>query len=139
MSFWLHDCHSSHKRLQKKCWWCIIVQAQRRAAGNRSEHKYSKKYVFISKNMTFGPLGHVLTLLKGPPNSYFFNIFFKHNSFKLTIVKLCCWRLAINWNNVQGGQDFTTLAVLWLRHTYNCTWNEICTISNILHFALGDL
>ena len=45
-------------------------QAQRRAAGNRSEHKYSKKYVFISKNMTFGPLGHVLTLLNGPPDSY---------------------------------------------------------------------
>ena len=43
-----------------------LEQAQRRAAGNRSEHKYSKKYVFISKNMTFGPLGHVLTLLNGP-------------------------------------------------------------------------
>ena len=43
-------------------------QAQRRAAGDRSRRKYSEKYVFMSKNMTFGPLGHVLTLLKGPPN-----------------------------------------------------------------------
>ena len=36
-------------------------QAQRRAAGDCSERKYSKKYVFMSKNMTFGPLGHILT------------------------------------------------------------------------------
>ena len=54
-----------------------LKQAQRRAAGNRSEHKYSKKYVFISKNMTFGPLGHVLTLLNGPPDSYFLIFFFQ--------------------------------------------------------------
>ena len=44
----------------------IFKQAQRRAAGDRSERKYSKKYLFISKHMTFGPLGHVLTLLNGP-------------------------------------------------------------------------
>ena len=53
-------------------------QAQRRAAGDRSGRKYSEKYVFMSKNRTFGPLsekyvfmsknrtfgplGHVLTL-----------------------------------------------------------------------------
>ena len=48
-----------------------MKQVLRRAAGDRSGRKYSKKYVFMSKNMTFGPLGHVLTLLKGPPNSYF--------------------------------------------------------------------
>ena len=28
-------------------------------------------FLFMSKNMTFGPLGHVLTPLNGPPNSYF--------------------------------------------------------------------
>ena len=53
-------------------------QAQRRAAEDRSGRKYSKKYVFMSKNMTFGPLGHVLTLLNGPPDSYFLIFFFKH-------------------------------------------------------------
>ena len=37
-------------------------QAQRRAAGDRFGRKYSEKYVFMSKNMTFGPLGHILTL-----------------------------------------------------------------------------
>ena len=45
-----------------------MKQVLRRAAGDRSGRKYSKKYVFMSKNMTFGPLGHVLTLLNGPPN-----------------------------------------------------------------------
>ena len=55
----------------------IYIQAQRRAAGYRSERKYAKKYVFMSKNVTFGPLGHVLNLLNGPPNSYFFIFFFK--------------------------------------------------------------
>ena len=49
-----------------------LEQAQRRAAGDRSDRKYSKKYVFISKNMTFGPLGHVLTLLNGPPQIHIF-------------------------------------------------------------------
>ena len=34
----------------------IYQQAQRRAAGDRSGRKYSKKYVFMSKNRTFGPL-----------------------------------------------------------------------------------
>ena len=30
-----------------------------------------KRMFFMSNNMTFGPLGHVLALLKGPPNKYF--------------------------------------------------------------------
>ena len=53
------------------------------------------------------------------------------------MVKLCCWRLAINWNNVQGGQDFTTLAVLWLIHTYRQTdiqtpkWLQIEALSGL--------
>ena len=47
-------------------YWIWVKQAQRRAAGDRSGRKYSEKYVFMNKNMTFGPLGHVLTLLKGP-------------------------------------------------------------------------
>ena len=38
------------------------IQAQRRAAGDGSGRKYSEKYVFMTKNMTFGPLGYVLTL-----------------------------------------------------------------------------
>merc|ERR1739842_56056 len=63
-------------------------QTQRRAAGNRSEHKYSKRYVFISKNMTFGPLGHVLTLLNGPPDSYFLIYFVSNIRFLSFIVTL---------------------------------------------------
>ena len=63
-------------------------QAQRRAAGDRSELKYSKKYVFIIKNMTFGPLGHVLTLLNGPPDSYFLIFFFSNIRFLSFIVTL---------------------------------------------------
>ena len=35
----------------------IYKQAQRRAAEDRSGRKYSKKYVFMNKNMTFGSLG----------------------------------------------------------------------------------
>ena len=52
------------------------IQALRRAAGDGSGRKYSEKYVFMTKNMTFGPLGYVLTLLKEPPNSYFLFDFF---------------------------------------------------------------
>ena len=63
-------------------------QAQRRAAGDRSERKYSKKYVFISKNMTFSPLGHVLTLLNGPPDSYFLIYFVSNIRFLSFIVTL---------------------------------------------------
>ena len=55
-----------HAKEKRWLYGSKLKQAQRRAAVNRSEHKYSKKYVFISKNMTFGPLGHVLTLLNGP-------------------------------------------------------------------------
>ena len=42
-------------------------QAQRRAAGDRSGRKYSEKYVFMSKNMTFGSLGSLLPFSKSPP------------------------------------------------------------------------
>ena len=44
-------------------------QAQRRAAGDRSGRKYSEKYVFMSKNMTFGSLGSLLPFSKAPQNS----------------------------------------------------------------------
>ena len=37
------------------------------------------KSMFLwAKNMTFGPLGHVLILLKGPANSYLLLFFFKY-------------------------------------------------------------
>ena len=38
--------------------------------------------------MIFGPLEYVLTLLKGPPNSYFFNIIFSNIRFLSFIVTL---------------------------------------------------
>ena len=50
----------------------ILKQAQRRAAVDRSGRKHTEKCVFISKNVTFGPLRYFVTLLKGPTNSFFF-------------------------------------------------------------------
>ena len=38
------------------------IQAQRRAAGGRLRAQIFRKVCFMTKNMTFGPLGYVLTL-----------------------------------------------------------------------------
>ena len=70
-------------------------QAQRRAAGDRSGPQIFRK-VFMSKNMTYGPLGHVLTLLKGPPNSYVLIFFFEHKiSFIYCHIEPACQKFGI--------------------------------------------
>ena len=74
----------------------IVKQAQRRAAGDCSGRKYSEKYVFMSKNMTFGSLGSLLPFSKSPPKlikkqkfskMIFFAVFLCH--IEPTCQKLC--------------------------------------------------
>ena len=74
-----------------------IEQAQRRAAGDRSGRIFSEKYVFMSKNMTFGSLGSLLPFSKSPPpklikkqkfsKMIFFAVFLCH--IEPTCQKLC--------------------------------------------------
>ena len=73
-----------------------IRQAQHRAAGDRSGRKYSEKYVFMSKNMTFGSLWPLLPFSRSPPKlikkqkfskMIFFAVFLCH--IEPTCQKLC--------------------------------------------------
>jgi len=64
------------------------------SCGDRSGRKYSEKYVFMSKNMTFGL--HVLTLLKGPQ----IHLFFKPKiSFIYCHIEPTCQKIGIYGDN----------------------------------------